>query len=176
VENPISVSAAGVSTNSLNVTGSGGGITLTPAGAGKFIVKATSPTNDAKIVVSGQGLPPTTFNYRVKRIPDPVAKIAGRVDGEIGNGEFKAQTGVAAFLENFDFDAKCLIQSFRVVYIARRQDAVIVQNDGPLFGAQAKDVINRAKPGDQYIFDEIKARCPGDAAGRKVNSVTLSIR
>jgi len=176
VENPISVSAAGVSTNSLNVTGSGGGITLTPAGAGKFIVKATSPTNDAKIVVSGQGLPATTFNYRVKRIPDPVAKIAGRVDGEISSGEFKVQRGIAAILENFDFDAACSIQSFRVVYIARRQDAVLVQNDGALFSASAKDAINKAKPGDQYIFDDIKARCPGDAAGRKVNSITLSIR
>jgi gliding motility-associated protein GldM len=176
VENPISVSAAGVSSNSLNVTGSGGGITVTRAGSDKYIVKATSQTNDARITVSGQGLPATIFPYRVKRIPDPVAKIANRVDGDIGNGEFKVQRGIAAILENFDFDANCTIQSFRVVYIARRQDAVIVQNDGALFGAQAKDVINKAKPGDQYIFDDIKARCPGDAAGRKVNSITLSIR
>jgi gliding motility-associated protein GldM len=174
VENPISVSAAGVSTNSLNVTGSG--VTVTPAGSGKYIVTAKKTTNDAKIVVSGQGLPPTSFTYRVKRIPDPVAKIANRVDGEIGSGEFKVQRGIAAILENFDFDANCTIQSFRVVYIARRQDAVPITNDGALFGAQAKDLINKAKPGDQYIFDDIKARCPGDEAGRKVNSITLSIR
>lgn len=176
VENPISVSAAGVSTNSLNVTASGGGITLTPVGPGKYIVKATTPTTDAKITVSGQGLPATTFNYRVKRIPDPTGKIAGKTGGEIGSGEFKAQRGVAPYLEGFDFDAKCEVQGFRIIYIARRQDAVIVDNVGALFSPQAKDIINKAKPGDQYIIDEVKAICPGDVAGRKINSITFSIR
>ena len=112
----------------------------------------------------------------MKRIPDPTGKIAGKIGGEIGSGEFKAQRGVAPYLEGFDFDAKCEVQGYRIIYIARRQDAVIVQNDGALFGPQARAVIDKAKPGDQYMIDEVKAVCPGDLSGRKINSITFSIR
>lgn len=176
VDNPISVAAAGVSTNTLRVSGSGGGITLTPAGVGKYIVKATTPTNDASITVSGEGLRATEFNFRVKPIPDPVAKLGNSTGGEIGNGEFKAQAGVLAILDNFDFDARCQIQGFTLVYAARRQDPVEILNAGATFSGQSREQINKAKPGDSYYFNNVRARCPGDANPRKINSMVFTIR
>ena len=35
--------------------------------------------------------------------------------GAMGNGEFKAQGGVGAFLDNFDFDANCTIPGYKLV-------------------------------------------------------------
>ena len=176
VDNPISVAAAGVSTNTLRVSGSGGGISLRPAGVGKFIVTATTPTNDASITVSGEGLPASRFAYRVKPIPDPVAKLGNSSGGDIGNGEFKAQGGVLAILENFDFNARCTIQGFTLVYAARRQDPAEEPNSGAVFNSRCRELISKARPGDSYYFNNVRAKCPGDSGTRKINSMVFTIK
>ncbi|MFT4758464.1 MAG: hypothetical protein ACI9XO_000876 [Paraglaciecola sp.] len=174
VDNPVSVTVAGVSSNEIKVSGSG--ISMKKAGNGKYMVTASKPTDDAKITVSGGGLPATNFGFRVKRIPDPVARLSKSSGGAMGNGQFKAQGGVGAFLDNFDFEATCKIQGFNLVYVAKRQDPVEAINAGPRYGAQAKRLVNKAKPGDIYYYDNVKARCPGDPAGRKINSMVFKIK
>ncbi|WP_353480938.1 gliding motility protein GldM [Haliscomenobacter sp.] len=174
VENPVSVAAAGVSSNDLrvNVTGN---VTKTGGGGSKFTVRGTSP-GKATVTVSGGGLKATSFEFRVKPIPDPVAKINNSTGGEIGNGVLKAQGGVIPVLDGFDFDARCDILGFNVIYLPRRQDPVQVTNPGGVFSGPARNVINQAKPGDQYFFDNIRAKCPGDAAGRKINNISFKVQ
>jgi gliding motility-associated protein GldM len=175
VDNPVSVSAAGVSSNQLNVSGSGGGISLNPVGGGKYNVKVTQP-GDATITVSGGGLQPTKFAFRVKRIPDPVAKLTNKQKGgSIPNGVFKAQGGVLAELENFDFDARCDIQGFTLVRVPRREDPMIAVNGGARFTSEAVSIVNQARPGDRFFFENVKARCPGDSAGRTINDMVFNI-
>jgi len=175
VDNPVSVVAAGVSTNALRVSGSGGGLRLSSSGNGKYVARVSTP-GDARISVSGGGLTPTSFDFRVKRIPDPVARLGGLEEGQVGNGTFKAQGGVIAALDNFDFDARCEIAGFRLIYSAPRQDPVPVVNNGARFSGAAKNLINKAKPGDRYYFENVRARCPGDQASRKINSMVFEIR
>jgi len=83
VDNPITVSASGVSTNALQVKGGKAKITLT---------------------ANGQHL--GTFEYRVKRIPDPTPMLGKYKGGVIGNGTFKAFNALRAALPGFDFDGK----------------------------------------------------------------------
>lgn len=175
VDNPVSVSVAGASSNDLKVSASGANISAINRASGKYNITATKP-GDAKIYVSGGGLPNTSFDFRVKRIPDPVARLSKSSGGSMGNGEFKAQGGVAAILDNFDFDAKCAIQGFNLVYVAKRQDPVEVINSGPRYNDNARRLVNNAKPGDIYYFDNVKARCPGDAVGRPINSMVFKIK
>ncbi|MCB9081585.1 MAG: hypothetical protein H6555_07740 [Lewinellaceae bacterium] len=94
----------------------------------------------------------------------------------MGNGEFKAQRGVIAVLNNFDFDARCEIAGFELVYAPRRQDPIPVINPGSTFNGQARDLIGQAKPGDSYYFNNVRARCPGDPASRKINSMVFTIK
>lgn len=176
VDNPVSVVAAGVSSNELRVSGSGGGLSLSRAsGSGKYTAKVTQP-GEAKIRISGGGLTPTSFDFRVKRIPDPVARLSKSAGGSMGNGEFKAQLGVGAFLDNFDFDAQCDIQGYNLVYVPKRQDPVQSVNAGARYNAKSKRLVNQAKPGDIYYFENVKARCPGDRAGRTINSLVFQIK
>ncbi len=176
VDNPISVSASGVSSNDLVVSGSGAGITLTKDGPSHYIVRVTTP-GEATITLSGGGLPPTRFNYKVKRIPDPVPLLgAQRFPSAIPNGTFKAQGGVAAVLENFDFDAKCEVVGYTVAYQKRRADVVEKTNTGARFNPDVVDLIRRAEPGDVYYFLDIRAKCPGDAAARKLGDLVFKIR
>lgn len=174
VKNPITVSAAGVSSNDLRVTGNG--VTLAKTGSSTYDVTATTP-GEATIVLSGGGLPNTTFKYRVKRIPDPTPMLGAKHRSKaMPNGEFKAQGGIAGVLENFDFDARCDVMGFEVTYLPKRQDPISKQNGGAKWGSDVQDMINKAKPGDAYFFDDIKVRCPGDAQNRNVGGLAFKIR
>jgi gliding motility-associated protein GldM len=174
VDNPISVSAAGVSSNDVRVSGSGSGITVSGGNGGHYTVKVTTP-GEAKLTVSGGGAS-QTFTYRVKRIPDPSPMIGNKKGGQFGNGEFKAMGGVAAVLENFDFDVKCEMVGFEFTYLAKRQDAVTATNSGARWNSQAAAMVEKAKPGDAYFFDDIKCKCPGDVAARNIGSIAVKIR
>ena len=175
VDNPISVSAAGVSSNDVKVSASG--VTVKSNGGGKFTVNATTP-GDATLTVSGGGAS-QTFKYRVKRIPDPGPRLGGNPKnkgGAMGNGEFKAQGGISAILEGFDFDAKCDVVGFEVTYLPKRQDPITAQNGGARWNSSVQEYVNKAKPGDAYFFDDVKCKCPGDPAARNIGSFAYKIR
>ncbi len=173
VDNPISVSAAGVSSNDVKVSASG--VSVKPNGGGKFTVTATTP-GEATLTVSGGGAS-QTFSYRVKRIPDPVPLLGAKHRSKaMPNGEFKAQGGIASVLENFDFEAKCDIVGFEATYLPKRQDPITAQNAGARWNSTIQDYISKAKPGDAYFFDEIKCKCPGDPAPRNIGGLAFKIR
>ena len=174
VDNPVAVSAAGISSNDLNVSISGGGGSIKKVGNSNFIVTVSTP-GECRVNVSGGGMRDSKV-FRVKRIPDPVARLSKSQGGAMGNGEFKAQGGVGAFLDNFDFDANCTIQGYKLVYVASRQDPVEVVNAGARYSDAARRLVNKAKPGDIYYFDDVKARCPGDNVGRPINSMVFKIQ
>ncbi len=96
--------------------------------------------------------------------------------GNISAAEFKAQLGLIAWLDNFDFDAKCTIDSYTLYYTPKRKDAVTLHGKGGTFKGKMNQVIKQAESGDQYAFVNVKARCPGDIAARKVNSLFFKIR
>lgn len=177
VENPVSVSAAGVSSNDLQVTITGGGGTIKKVGSSNFIVEVTEQSNDVRINISAPSIGlKDSKPFRSKRIPDPIAKLGNIVSGSVGNGEFRAQLGVVAFLENFDFEARCNIQSFTLYRSEPRKDLQDAQNDGAKFGPKAQALVNQAKPGDRFTFQDIKARCPGDKAARSISPMVFDIR
>jgi len=175
VDNPVAVSAAGVPSAQLKVSASGSGINMSKVGGSKYNVTVSKP-GESTITVSGGGLQSTNFKFRVKRIPDPVAKLSKYKGGPIASGIFKAQAGVIPTLEGFDFDAKCKIMGFQLVRIAKRQDAEIALNRGNRFQGDAAGLVSKAKPGDRYFFEGVKAKCPGDAAGRPINDMVFTIK
>lgn len=173
VDNPISVSAAGVSSNDVKVSASG--VSVNSQGGGKFIVKATTP-GEAVLTVSAPGVS-QRFTYRVKRIPDPTPLLGAKHKSKaMANGEFRAQGGIASVLEGFDFDAKCDVVGFEATYLPKRQDPISKQNSGARWNGDVQDMISKAKPGDAYFFDDIKCKCPGDAAARNLGGLAFKIR
>ena len=179
VDNPIEVSAAGVASSDVKVSmgGSGGG-SVKPDGKGAYSVRVTTPTKKgeyANINVTAPGLQDKK-QFRVKRIPNPVPKLSRSRGGAMPSGEFKAQLAIYPELENFDFDAKCNIKGFRMVRVAKRQDAEIAENRGGKFTGQAQSLLKKAKPSDKYFFENIKCECPGDKAPRDLGQMVFNIR
>lgn len=178
VPNPVEVSAAGVPSAQVNVSMSGaGGGSISRNSDGTFTVNVTSQTRKdeyAYVNVTAPGLS-ARREFRVKRIPNPNAQLSNSRGGSMGSGEFKAQRGLIAVLENFDFDAKCDILGFQLVRVPRRQDAQIAVNRGGPYGGEARGLIDQAKAGDTFYFEDVKAKCPGDASGREINQLVFKI-
>jgi len=173
VDNPLSISAAGVPTEKVQVRGEG--VTLSKKSNGKLNVKATRP-GKAKIIVTGGGLAPTSFEYRVKKIPDPVVKLGRSIGGTMGKGEFRVHKGLVPHLENFDFEATCNVVGFEVARVRKGKDVQVALNQGGRYKGDAKRIVKSAEQGDIYYFDKIKVRCPGDQASRRINGLIFKIR
>ena len=177
VDNPISIAAAGVSSNDIGVSASGSGIALSSTGKSSYNVKVATPGESfIKITDKKNGKQLGEFKFRVKKIPDPVAKIGGKTGGTFGSGQMGAQLGIFPELENFDFEAKCDIQSYTLYYTKRRQDPQALNGTGNRFDGQVAAAVKAAGVGDTYNFVDIKARCPGDAIGRTINTIGISIK
>jgi gliding motility-associated protein GldM len=178
VDNPVEVSASGVSSNQLKVTMSGAGDgSIARSQNGSYNVKVNRPTKVgefANINVEAPGLK-VSKQFRVKRIPDPVAKLGDKVSGSLNSGAFKVQRGIIPTLEGFDFDARCNIEGFRLVRVPRRDDPKIAINPGASYKDEALRLIDQASPGDRYFFENVKCKCPGDIASREINPLTFTI-
>ncbi|MEE9374455.1 MAG: GldM family protein [Saprospiraceae bacterium] len=179
VDNPVEVSVAGVPSSQVkvNMAGAGGG-TIKRNGDGTYSVKVTRPTKKdefAKVNLSAPGFS-AGKDFRVKRIPDPIPKLSKSRGGVMSSGEFKAQGGVSAVLENFDFEARCKLSGYRVVRVPRRADPEIAENPGAKYRGETSRVINKAKPGDRFFFENIKCKCPGDPAARDLGTMSFSIK
>lgn len=179
VDNPVSVSASGVPASSVAASISGGGGSMSSAGGGKYTVRVSGPHgSEANVSVSanvdGKQTNMGSFKFRVKRIPDPVPRVGSKSGGSYKTGEWKAQGGVMAILENFDFDARFDVVGFKLGYTPKRGDYVEATNPGPRFTGQAAEFISRAKPGDQFFIDDIKAKGP-DGTTRTLPTISFKI-
>jgi gliding motility-associated protein GldM len=176
VPNPIDITASGVPAEKLNVSISGGSITRAGA-AGSYIAQVKSPgTVNITVTanVDGQSKNLGSKQFRVKRVPDPVAKVAGKREGTVTKAELAAQAGVKADLENFDFDMKFNIVSFKVSATIKgfSQDATA---NSAAFTAQQKQIISQVPSGGKVYIEDIKAKGP-DGSIRSLGTIAFKIK
>lgn len=173
VPNPVSVSAPGIPKENLAVTITGGTI----SGAnGKYSVNVTNPGTVAKVNVSANINGKTQLigssEFRVKRIPDPKAKFAGKTGGALSSVVIKGQDAIFAALDNFDFDAKFKVTRFSLTIARPRADAVVLQTTGNNFSAQMRSALAAVTPGSRVIFDDIVAVGP-DGTQRQLDGMVF---
>lgn len=160
LDNPLTVSggSAGAEKTQASITGG----SLRSLGGGKYIANVRAP-GKATINVTVEGKT-TPFEFRVKRVPDPVAMIGQSAGGRIATNALKAQQGVRADLRDFVFEGvKFDIVSF-VFYATGngfQEGARFTQNAGPYFNAEAKKYLEQCRPGSTVVIDEVKAKGPG---------------
>ncbi len=180
VDNPITVSAAGYSLEDVSVSipdaqvtagATKGQYTVVTNKPGKVFAAINAKTEQGVKQVGG-------LDIRVKYIPDPVAKIGGKTGGGMPSNQFKAQLGVLAALDGFDFEARFQITGFEFSLLPKRGELIgPFKVNGALFSSnkQVTDAINRAKPGDKVFFEEIRGVGP-DKRNRALNTIALSLQ
>lgn len=177
VPNPISVSAGGVAPSELSVSGTGG-IKLAPKGAGKFEVTATTP-GTVTINVSAKtkdGMKPQgSFKFRVKKIPDPVAKVGGKSGNvDMKKVELSAIGGVVADLPGFDFDAKFVVTEFELTAVVKGALKSEPCKGNSLSGG-ARAILSSAGVGSKIFIENVKAKGP-DGSIRNIPGVTIKVK
>ena len=61
-------------------------------------------------------------------------------------------------------------------YTPKRKDVQELRGEGGRFKNNVARAIKLARPGDQYAFTNVRVKCPGDIAARRVNGLTFKIR
>ena len=173
VENPLAISAAGVPSGQISVKATG--TSLEKKSNGKYVA-IPERTGEAIITVSGPGLNPTSFPYRVKRIPDPIPALGNLRGGDVPSGTFRAQQGLIPILEQFDFNARCSVISYEMARKPRSGDVALSTNQGARYEPDTRRLVDAADHGDTYYVDRIKVKCPGDAATRELSGMIFRIK
>ncbi|WP_419700890.1 gliding motility protein GldM [Mucilaginibacter sp. NFX135] len=171
VSNPLSVSAPGVPTSSINISIPGASV----SGSGGHYTARVSSVGEVKATVTGEkGMVLGTSVFRVKRIPDPKPQFAGKSGGNTSAANLRAQDRVFAKLENFDFDAKFNVTRFTLLVVKPRQDAIIYSSSGggELTSAM-RAAMNTVTPGTTVVFKDIVAVGP-DGTPRGLDPIVIS--
>lgn len=175
VTNPVSISVPGVTPDKIRCEISGGQ-KITPKGAGTYEVFVNNPGQKVTITVFAtvDGKPKNmgSKEFRVKAIPDPVARFSGKADGVANRTELENGT-IAAVLDNFDFDLSFYIVSF-VLETTVGGDLKKVDGSGNRLNENMKAVIKNVKKGQTIQLRDIYAKGP-DGKSRRLNPIVLKL-
>lgn len=175
VDNPISVSAPGIPNENLVVTGTG--VTINKSG-NKYVARVSS-TGEAVVNVSAkvdgktQNIGSSTF--RVKRIPKPTARMAGKTGGRISGAQLRGQNVISAALDNFEFDARFSISKFNMYITKPRVDPIgPYQASGSSFSGQMKTGLAAVTPGSVVMIYDIVGVGP-DGVAQNLDPITFQV-
>ena len=166
VDNPITI---GSPTGWDRTTVSMSGGTLSGSGSSRTVRVSAIGKASISVVANGK---PSTFGFRVKKVPDPVFKIADG-NARIATVAFKNQQYCRADLDNFDFDLKFNVVSATVYFSGAGFPSVaqgsISSNSLGSISAQ----LQRCVPGSVVSFENIKVSGPGGTRSIEGRSFAL---
>jgi len=116
-----------------------------------------------------------TTPWRVKRVPDPVAQIAGQAGGNIRKERLKVEEGILAVLEDFDFDFKYTITKFQVQTSTAEGYTNIYPSNSNRFTQEQKAVFNKLSTNSIIYIDNIVAR-GDDGSERPLDPISFKIQ
>ncbi|HKM93546.1 MAG TPA: gliding motility protein GldM [Prolixibacteraceae bacterium] len=183
LQNPVSISVPGIPSSKLEPLCTNGKLykvgdewviepnELDPIGEKtKVIVRANL---DGELKVMGEMI------FRVKRVPDPKATVAQMTSGSIARERLRAQMGVFAKLEDFDFDLSFFVTSFDMVVPTSGGLTTTLSSNSYRFSDEQKRLLNGLGAGDRVTFENIKARIEGGDvkdSDRQLPPVVLTVQ
>jgi gliding motility-associated protein GldM len=179
IDNPISVSGGGVGAEGLSVTGDNG--EPHSKGNGKYIINP-GDGNYEKISVTAHRPDGSSANlgsetFQVKDLPNPVAYIGTSGGGRMRSAEFKANLGLRAVLENFDFlsGVNFQVTGFTIYAVGGDQIPQILQGTSTSYSfAQVQNIISKCRPGTMVSIEDIHAVGP-DHKTRKLRGISFTL-
>jgi gliding motility-associated protein GldM len=176
VENPVDISVPGIPSNNILPSISGG--TITKSAKGGYVVKVRAP-GSVKVSVAakidGKTKPMGAMDFRAKKVPDPVAKVAGQKGGNIAASLLKAAKRVDAVMENFDFDLNFAITEFTVSTKTSDGYTIDKKSNSEKITSEQKALLGNVKKGQKIYFEEVKAKGP-DGSVRELGTVMFKVQ
>lgn len=177
VENPVSISVPGMADELIRPTISVGTLRKNPSGA-DWIVEMERGTTEAVISATanyeGTRINMGSRQFRVKRVPDPVAEVARQKEGAIDKNTLMAASAIIPSMKDFEFDLNFIINSFNMATVING-DWISKSTSGNRFSSEMLDLIRSSRRGQKFFFENIQASGP-DGTTRTLNTVNLSIQ
>ena len=155
IPNPMTISFAGISADKVSASAaglrkSGKGYMMTPSKGREVTINVTGTLPDGSKVSDKK-------KFRIKDIPRPAAAVSGAF-GSIKKSKSSLKSAtISAVLEDFVFDLKLKVNSFR--FKVPGQPTITV--NGRKLNDRAKSALARAKRGDQVSIFGLKASVVG---------------
>jgi gliding motility-associated protein GldM len=173
VDNPVDVSVAGVQPDKINIE-------VTNAkfikDGDSYIIRPVRPGNSWVVVyatIENSRREMGRKEFRVKTVPDPVAKVNGQKGGAIAKNILIAQIGVTAEMENFDFDLSFTITEFTVSAVIQGFVREYTSKSNK-FGDDQRNIIKNLNRGQNVYIQDIKAVGP-DGSTRPLSTINFKL-
>ena len=174
IENPVGISMPGVENidariNNGKIKKSGNDWVVIPSKLGTAKVTVYAEVDEERRTMG-------VVDFRVKRVPDPVAMVGGKNGGTIQLALLKALDGVYAVMpEGFDFELKYNITGFTVSYTDRAGFVKEASTRGNKFTQEQKNMFNQLGKGKKVYIEDITAVGP-DGGTRKLGTISFKTR
>ena len=171
IENPITISMAGINANKINASATGlrringSSYILRPGGGTSVQINVTGTTDSGETIKSA----PVTF--RIKDIPAPQASIRGEYGSISMPKTSLVKSSISAALPDFVFDLNLNVLSFKVKVPGKT--TVIV--NGNRMNAQAQKAIESASRGDIVTIFGIRAAIVGNSSYKLKEVLPISV-
>ena len=179
VPNPVDISVPGYAPELVTPSVSAGNsISPDPTKKGSYVLNCTKGTKEASVSVSvKQGSTNKAMQgavkFRVKNLPDPIAKVGGKESGVITKALLLASGGVAAVMKDFDFDLRVTVASYTVALNVGGEFKT-ASATGYNFTGEITTLLQKVKNNGRVIFEDIKVRMP-DGTVRTLPTLTLKV-
>jgi hypothetical protein len=155
IDNPISIGITNLCNQAIDVKIDHG--TIKYKGKGEYVVRVDSVGNATISIVSvknNQAYCLCSKQFRVKRIPIPIAKVGGIHQGRVSKTWLYVQFGLKAEFENMIADLSCKIISFSV---STNKNSNPVLSESNQFTDKQIEMIRKSNVGDKVYIKDIKA-------------------
>ncbi|MBO7468858.1 MAG: hypothetical protein J6T81_01890 [Bacteroidales bacterium] len=178
LQNPISVSAPGITSDDIMINVEGGKYTK-DKNDGDYFVEVNKGAKIVKVKVSakddkGKIVDLGTQEFRVKKVPDPVVKIGDITGGKVEKEVLLSIGRVMAVMKDFDFEGfNYVVDSYTVS--TYRGTFIDKNNKGPKFSNEVIELISNAQTGQRIQFQDICVKSPKGEV-RNVGSINIQIK
>jgi gliding motility-associated protein GldM len=154
-ENPIKISGGSVGREKVKVSFDHGEITH---GDGDEWIAVPKTPGEGHIVVNADGKI-TTFDMRIKYLPNPTGFVGTKQGGAMSAAEFRAIGGLIARLDNTEFVSPFKVVGYKLAALGGGISQYIeAQNEGNRWTGQALAIVSRATPGTNIFFDNVRVQ------------------
>lgn len=175
VPNPIDISVSGFRDDQISASITQG--SLSKSGAGWVANVKTVGKCSINVSVrddKGGSRSMGSMEFRVKRVPDPIPKVANMKSGGISKSLLLSQIGVKADLENFDFDLKFDVVGFTVSATIKGFEESKTSNSSRITPEQLA-LIQKIPVGQSVYFSDVKCKRP-DGVISNIGTIKLKIQ
>ncbi|MEN8116818.1 MAG: gliding motility protein GldM [Bacteroidota bacterium] len=179
LENPFEVGGGGIPNENLQVRMTNGRVTKR---GNQYIIEPTDLDEQGRntevsvyATIGGERRLIGTTDWRVKRVPDPVAQINGQSGGDIRREVLSIQDGVMAVLEDFDFEFKYTITQFTLETTGAGGYTNRFPSRSKWFTTEQKNALSRINLNSIVYIGDIKA-VGDDGTTRDLDPISFKIK